>query len=660
LRELHKRRSIKMRSGLAFAVVLTWLVFVVAAFAWYQFAGATAHPLGDYVASILKVIVIFIVAAALGLRLTARPRDDAANLVTATALGLALLGIATLALTAVGGLAPYIVWPVLAAAGMLCRRQIVHMFDRLRGFKAPAFDAFELVILGLMGIASVVALIGCLAPLTATDALVYHVNLPKTYSAAHGLASLPYNVYANMPHYGEMLYSLAFCVAGETGAKLFYFCLILASASSIHVLARKFVERRLALGAAAFFLVQPLVLDGRVVCNVDVLLAFLFVSSLIMLVDGWHAKPTFRRMIPVAVLAGFMLGTKYTAVAPSLALLAVALATPARPGSKMLVVAALVALAVVAPWLVRSEVNVGNPCYPMLEGTFDGRNWDSTQQAQLLAWQRNMGMGRRAGAYLLLPLNVSTKGKPGVNYTRFDGTITPVLLVLLPLALLKRDRRTAALLVVAAATFAFWALTSQQLRFLLPTIGLAAVLGAVGLANLAARTGPRLAGVILGLALLATVFSLTVPDQYGRPFLSGAFGDKLGVVLGLEPRQQYLDRDLQSYGMLEYIGRTLPAREPVFMMWENRGYYLDRPYFADSFFEASTLMRIVARARDPNDLKQTIRGMGFRYVLVNDVLGEVFSRYYPPAEVAKLRSFVASDLEPVHSMNKLTLYSLRP
>jgi hypothetical protein len=232
------------------------------------------------------------------------------------------------------------------------------------------------------------------------------------------------------------------------------------------------------------------------------------------------------------------------------------------------------------------------------------------------------------------------------------------MLVLLPLALIRRKRESTALIIMAAAGFVFWALSSQQLRFLIPSLALAAVLAGTGLGNLAKLIGRRMLWVTLLMLLLIEASSLAVPDQYGRPFLSQAYGDRLAVVTGLEPRRSFLERSIQSYSLFDQINRNSPAGEPVFLIWENRGYYLDRPYFADSFFEASAVMRMVADSAGPEALKARISSMGYRYVVVNELLGDFFSRPYPPRSAALLGEFTAKHLEPIESANRLTLYRI--
>lgn len=651
-----------MKLRLELTATLAWFAALTSAFAYYQFGGLQkASPFGDYLLSALTVLVAVVVAAALGLRLIAPGKLRLSEVVAGLAVGLAVLGIAALALAAVKMLRPYVVWPALAIAGALARRQVLALLAWVRRPNLPALTPLEAALSGLMAFAALLTLANCLAPITANDALVYHLNIPKIYAAASGLVRMPYSVYANMPHYGEMLYALFYVLAGETGAKLAYFIVVMGAALAVYVLARRFAPRNLALGAAAVFLVEPLVLDGRVVCNVDILLAYFYISAIVLLLDGLGDGAPLRRVLPVGVLAGFMLGVKYTALAPVVSLVALPLVAGARrPSFKPLLLASLVALAVVAPWLIKNQAYVGSPFYPVFERTFDGTHWDPVQEAELVKWQHDMGMGRDFSKYLALPFNASTRGRPAMNYMFFDGTMTPLVLILFPLALLRRSRKVLTLAAMAAAVFIFWSVTSQQLRFLVPAVALGAALGAAGLAHLASRAGPRAATAVLGLAVVVMAGSLVVPDQYGAPFAAGTIAGKLQVDLGLESRQQYLGRNLQSFSMFDHIRRTLPAREPIFLVWENRTYFLDNPHFADSFFEASAVMRIVAASRDADDLARAVRRMGFKYVVVNDMLGEFFSRYYPPAETAKLKDFVTNHLEAVTTSNRMTLYTLRP
>lgn len=646
---------------LGVSVLLIWLVAIWVFFILDQRSPAQEDHTGDYVSAMLKVTAVVLVATSLGLYIMGAPKPGLGDLVPASAVGLVLLGLASLLLGSLGAIKPHLIWVMLAALSVLSYRQVGLVVRRVASTSISSHGLFETGVLAIMGFALLVCLINCLAPLTANDALVYHLNLPKIYASNSGLVRLPSNAYANMPHNGEMLYTLFYSVAGETGARIFYFFLLVAATGAIYTLARRFVAGKPALIGASIFLVQPLVIDHRTVCNVDIMLAYFYVSAAIIAFDQWRAQPARRPLAILSLLAGFMLGIKYTAIAPCLMLLVILMAgSPRRPDYKALLLGLTIALVVFVPWAIKNERFVRNPVYPMLEGTFDGRNWDTTQEAQLLAWQRGMGMGRSPTDYLLLPLNISLKGKPGLNYTRFDGTMSPLFLMLLPLALFKRRRETTVLILIGAGGFVFWAVTSQQLRFLIPSIALLAVLVSLGFSSLSHLLGGKWIGAIAGLILLVEVSLLWAPDQYGRPLVSNTFGDRLPVVTGLEAKARYLERTVQSFSMFDHIDRTLPRGAPVFMVWENRAYYLRRPYFADSFFEASTVMRMVSASGNAETFKRTLSEMGYGYVLVNDLLGSFFSKGYRTEDRKILEDLIASHLKPLHSVNRLTLYSLLP
>jgi len=128
--------------------------------------------------------------------------------------------------------------------------------------------------------------------------------------------------------------------------------------------------------------------------------------------------------------------------------------------------------------------------------------------------------------------------------------------------------------------------------------------------------------------------------------------------MGFESKHDYLARTLQPYDIFTYANINLPPDEPVLLVWENRAYYLDHPYIADSFFEASSLVRLAEMSQTASDLKHRITSMGIRYVLVNDLLGQVFSRRYSARSINLLKELIGRYMQPIHSSNKLTLYEI--
>jgi hypothetical protein len=662
---------------IAVAAAAAWLIILAALFINYQFGPfIIENRAPEYLGASAAVLLLLLACTAFGLKLLGVREVSLALCLHGLAVGLAVLAAAGFAALTLGILSPVTVYVLAAALLAVSYRQAAAVFSAVGRARMKPPGTLEAGFAAVMAVALAVGLINCLSPVTANDALVYHLNLPEIYSAEGGMVYLPFNVYANMPHYGEVIFALFYSVAGETGVALFYFSLLVAASLAVYALVARAAPRVFGMLAASAFLVQPLVLDHRVVANIDIMLAFIYLAAVGMVLHHHWRRSVLRSLILVSALAGLLMGIKYTGVAPALSLLALVLFLRRKSlPAGYLVLGIAVAAAVFMPWPIRQGLNTGSPFYPMLEGRFDGANWDGVQAGQLQSWQRSMGMGRGPGDYLALPFNVSVRGRPGLNYAHFDGTISPVFLILFPLAFIKRRRETMALALLAVALGLFWALTSQQLRFLLPALGLLAVLGPAGLAEAAGATGGADAGaggsagglkggrpwvvfMLLGV-LSIEIVTLAAPNQYGRSWVGDAVGERLGATLGFEPRDRFLERTVQPFSLLKHTNTAIPPDEAVFMIWENRAYHLDRPYFSDSFFEASSLMRMVAGARDARELHERIVGAGYRYFIVNDLLGEVFARQYPREDIARLREFVDTYLESVHTANRVTLYRIR-
>ncbi len=632
--------------------IILWLVFIL----------SQAHPflkqnnLPIFVIAILVGAGFLVIASGVGLKILGKGEIRETRIVIGTSVGLAIIGLMILALASAGLLYGIATGLLLGLLALIARHEIIDIGKFVAKRLPREFHILEVLFLGMLAFALSITLINCLAPLTANDALVYHINLPKTYCRFHHLEKLPFNVYANMPHNGEILYTATYSITGEVGSRVFYFLLIVATAFALYTSARRCGGKTAALVATSILIVEPLLIDNRIVCNVDILLTLFTLAVVLVLMSGKEIAGN-RKFFVLGLLLGFMLGIKYSAAGMLIGIIIAVLYD--RVNLKHLGIAILVTFLAFMPWMVKNQLYIGNPLYPLLERIFDGKNWDNVQAAQLMNWQRSMGMGRGIGDYLMLPFNVFTRGKPGLNYTRFDGTINPLLLVLLPLVFLKRDRNMTKVLIVALVGFVFWMITSQQLRFLLPVLALLGIAASYALENLRTYFGKKFLAIVLLLIFAVEISGMILPDQYGKPVASGAFCDRLPIVAGLEQKQAYLARTTQEYEMMEYINKNLPPNEPILLIWENRGYYLDRPYFADSFFEASTLMRTVERSGSVENFERWIRSMGFRYFLVNNLLGQVFAPRYKAPAINLLKEFITKRLEPIHRSNRITLYKLK-
>jgi hypothetical protein len=92
----------------------------------------------------------------------------------------------------------------------------------------------------------------------------------------------------------------------------------------------------------------------------------------------------------------------------------------------------------------------------------------------------------------------------------------------------------------------------------------------------------------------------------------------LAVVLGLEPRNRYLEREVPGgdYRVFEYIETSLPRESYIlFGSLGNPGFLCKRRYFADAFFENHSLARFLKEAGGPDEVLEAFAARGFTHFL---------------------------------------------
>lgn len=495
-----------------------------------------------------------------------------------------------------------------------------------RGLGLPRLKT-DRVLLPIVIASLFAALIMHLSPVLGADALVYHLQIPRAYMEAHRIVPLPFNVYANMPHAAELLYTLALTLGGENAAKLLDLAFRVLLMLGLAGFGRRWLGMRRALLAPCILLANPLLIDNRTVANIDVAMALALFVALAQGLRWWETGAA-RHLILSSAFLGLLAGMKYTGGLFGAALFAALIVLRfARPNARAplwhLVLYPLPALLLFLPWLVKNQMFAGNPVYPLMVERFGGVEWNAELGRKLVDWQRGIGMGRTLGDDLLLPWNMTVKAN--IEYPAFDGILSPLYLMLIPAAalLLPLPPAAWALLTFSGLGLALWAWGPQQLRFFMPVLPALSLLAAwvvdTALSSNARRQWFGRAVLALSLAYLAIfalyIVSVTVPNQ-------------LPVVAGLESRGDYLHRRYQPYDAMARAGMELPPNAKLLLIWENRGFYLARPYIADSFYEASWIVQLLEKDQAGDLLEKKLREQGVTHAMMNVPLGLHFGRYY--------------------------------
>ncbi len=513
--------------------------------------------------------------------------DPLAVLVFGGALGVAVLAAGAFALAAAQFLTP--LW-VMGWLGVLTGVAVMEVRTGplaacCRAMAAAARAAQPRPVRALqaaLGLLFLLVLTRALLPPTAWDSLVYHLTAPRAYLAAGGYQPGLDISHAYFPSLVEQLFTVALAAGSEAvPAVLHVFVAVLGVAGVWGFLRPRLGQAGAAIGVGVLVSVASLAtLAGEAYVDWGVV-TFGFLAFWAL--EQAHAGDSRRWLVLSGVLAGMAMGSKYTGLYPvaGLGWLLVWGAAhrfahqPVRtfPRWPDVLLWGVIAAATVGPWLLRDLVLTGNPVYPFV---FDGANWDAWKSA----WVTRPGAGLAAEPLRMLaaPWEVTVIGREGGLY---DASLGPLLLGLLPLALLatKRDAWSGRALAVAAFGYCGWlagaAQTSllMQGRLLLPVAPFLAVAVAAGWQRAVSLDLPSLRIT----RLLAMVTALVVASTLAMQAAAWVADPPLPVLAGAESRSVYSLRKLGGYAAMVSEVNRLPSEARILFLWEPRTYLCDPP-----------------------------------------------------------------------------------
>jgi hypothetical protein len=590
------------------------------------------------------------------LRSATRDDDRGQRAFQSAMLGFSVLGAAAFALGALRALyAPLL--------GILVA--VVAAFGLWRLVRASAWVPRGVTLSDVPWIASLLFVLAhvpkALYPVLEHDENVYHLFLPKLYLASHTLSPLPWSLFANMPHLVDLSFVFPAALGGFTAARVFvlgFFVWTLVGLAPFG---------RVMLGPIGPGVLAVLYLSGRVVqwhlglAYVEPVFAALLLCALQSLwryeEDGESAH-----LLVLAIVAGAACASKYT-VWPYAAVLFAAAALVKPQGLRrahLRVLAAMVGLAAlfVVPWLIKNAIVTGNPIYPSAHRVFGGTHWSPILAAQ---HQHELGYGRGAekelSAYLSVPWRLVTETYNGASFSA-----SVMILFLASMAFPWRRREFASTLrLVAIAGFVLWCCGPKQTRYLLAWIPVMVVTAGLALTPLR-RFRSAFASVVMAIVTVA------LAQVRWQPYTVEPFLDAFTVSRG-----ELLSRNL-CWDLTEFLNGIVPEGRHVLSFWENRLYFLDRPFIADSTFGAPIVLGGLREAGDAHAFATKLAAEGVTHVVVNTyyyraymanefVYNMIDEKFYPAERLAADKDlfdrFVSTELTAVPWDGAWAVFQLR-
>lgn len=454
-------------------------------------------------------------------------------------------------------------------------------------------------------------------PQISWDADTYHLTVPRLYLEHQGFRRIPFNVYSDWPLNIELLYALAMVLKDYVLAKLIHFGFGVATLVLIYQVGRATVSPSVGWIGATLVLANPVALSEFRVAYVDLALAFFFFLAFVFVHQALEDRDRRGSLLLMAgVFSGVAAGTKLTGIVGALCLALLFAAATLRRGEGGRAVLAgtsrilLPALLLLLPWLVKSWVLTGNPVYPFLYAVFGGPEWSLELGEQLRVWQQGIGMGRGWMDYLLLPFRVILFGQRG--YDTFDGRIMPLWLFLIPLAIwaARRHAIVSRCLWVTCFYFLFWSATSQQMRLLIAVLPFLAVAGSVAVAELIERLPQRSRVPVRWITSFGLAAILLTPNLAVFPAALSGLWDYL--------RHGSQIKTVAVKPVYEFINRELPDDARLVFLNTNHGFFCQREFVADSFFEASQLNDLMQGRESKEEIEQLWRELGATHLLIEN------------------------------------------
>jgi hypothetical protein len=442
------------------------------------------------------------------------------------------------------------------------------LWKRLRpalGQMAPQSLSGRILFLFVV-LAMLVEYLCALAPLTGSDALVYHFAVQKQIlrQGFHAIFSNSHSFVCGQ-HHLLILFGLA--LRSEQLAMGFIFLGGALTAAALACLASRWASGKIVAAFVLLFLLAPVVFwQATTSGSPDIYMAF-FATTVPFALCQKSSPQTWQRTFLVGLLAGGIAGAKYTGCFITAAMgLAVLIELRSIAGASLFVAGSLVSG--IWPYL-RNLVWTGDPVFPFLAERLSPTLGTSYTLANFFA---DTGTSASHGFGQVLPFMFFAGFRSsGPGPWDFFG---PTVLILAPLILLAftNERTWRVVILVWVASSLAIAFSSGSARFLLPVFPLALACAAGGF-EVSLREGWTLARRAIASLLVLTGLGCAVGLViYSR--------EPLRFAIGRQEKTEYLKERGPEYEIAQTVNRVLGGggNQRKVLVFMRHAYYLEVPY----------------------------------------------------------------------------------
>jgi len=525
------------------------------------------------------------------------------------------------------------------------------------------FDGPEKMLFALIGFVVVVEIFLGILPPTARDALIHHLAIPKLYLRQGQILNLPFAEQAYNPMLVDMLFMLPVAFSIDVLANQIHLLFAVLTASILYCFIRHISGRKSGLVAALVFLSLPVVVKSGSEAYVDLGVTYFTNLSLIILYFSLRDIPTLRWVWASGMAMGAAMASKYNGFLLNglVVLLTIMVCYREKSDWKkaLRVVAAFIGggLFVVFPWLLRNWAWTGDPIFPFFRSTIGHMPPAFAALGEVPPLIHRFLIYRESVLeIILLPLRIFFSGQEGIP-EKFDGSLTPILLVFLPFAFLvpKKIRP-----IVSAGMFVsiFYLLyvcffRILRVRYLLPMVPILVAINTLGVGYIGNKIGKR---------VTYSLFTLLLAVNLGAVGLRLNSKEFRGYFLKGEDRETYLSNHLPEYSVQKYANaHLLPSDKILFVYLGFRGYYCDIPYTYDFHDDLRTFRRWLIGAHQGQSISDLAKAEGINYLMLHrGFFASSLEQDFDPKkyDVDVLKKFIEKNTKIIFSNGPIDLVAI--
>ncbi len=561
----------------------------------------------------------------------------------------------------------FILW--LTHIGALSLAAVLSLKEIIRFAQTSLTPKSSWLLLTCCALCWTAALILGFLPITARDALIHHLAVPKWWINEGLITPTSWHDWSFYPMLLQTSFAGLMQAGGLSLTPLYHllYAIILAGLSG--KLASDLGGERHRLPAVFLCASLPVVIKLSTVPLVDLGLAVYCLAALILVVK-WFERPDWITSLSAGAAVGLALSTKPNALlfvavlVPWIAATTARVAMSERARIKPLIIGAIVAIiaatAVFSPWPIQNAALTGNPIYPLAQsvvGLSQVTTLDQDKPRKLSPLEtRRLLHGESWAQIALLPIRIFIEGQDD-NPKLFDGRLSPLLLFAFVLLFLSPKSRGLTFVLGSCLSYLAVALllTDTRVRYLAPIFGPLCALASLGIMR--ATDGKRHAPLLLALLAFAQMV-------WAGIYLAGLVRHVRAIEFfsGKYSREEYLTRAVPEYTLAREMAKSLDSNSKTYLVLTgNRFFYFDTPVESAGHTSAAQLLAWVNAAQTPEELASTLRAQGFTNLLVHmPRLTKLVEVSLSSSKQKLLKEFFNSSLMRLSERRGTVLFSLNP